>query len=669
MAKHNVKVNVSYNETYLINNICKIMDDDNPNVQDSYGNTCLHIACKTGLKDIVKQLLNHQNIQPNIQNNLYKTPFREAFDNVNIELIKIMMDDPRIDIDVRPIKSQSGYSGVAYTNYELIKLMYHDNRSTFHLQDDIGMTIMHILCMFRQIDIMKLFLDDNRFDINLADSEGRTPLHQAIDQKCYEIVKLLVNDLNINKTITFNGLTPLMRAVLGYNFSSKFDYDLIQFLLENNADPKMCDSYGNTLLHMAFANTNTDLKLIKLLLEIGLDPNAQNNEKQTPMIKFCYDIDNHSVDKLLILMDHPKLDPYIQDDKGNTALHYACYKYNNEIIKLILEYYPLYKLNIKNNNGDTPIKCAINIGNIDAIKLLNLNIDEISKLKDSPYHVPCILNDIDEVKLLLDAGCDPNVQNIDGETPLLYACRFANLDIVKLLLKCEDIKVNLYDYEYKYTPLHEICHILFLNKHYNNNIINDDIICEIIYHLLSHPDIDLNIINCNSDTPFHKLCGQCKCDKCETGCVLDGSVFELFINSSKFDPNVQTKSGNTCLHICANNQRYKVISLLTEHPNINFNVQNSIGNTPFHVLCRLMDFSVLKLPFNSIGLNIKNKSNLTGLDMLCDDNYYDNYDTIKYLLDKFDDLEFSDKLLKGNKKINKMLREYKKKKKLTEEFD
>jgi len=54
--------------------------------------------------------------------------------------------------------------------------------------------------------------------------------------------------------------------------------------------------------------------------------------------------------------------------------------------------------------------------------------------EDTPLHIAAKNGDIDEVRRLLESGANPNVRNLNGETPLLSAVCSLRADILKLLL-------------------------------------------------------------------------------------------------------------------------------------------------------------------------------------------------------------------------------------------
>ena len=53
-----------------------------------------------------------------------------------------------------------------------------------------------------------------------------------------------------------------------------------------------------------------------------------------------------------------------------------------------------------------------------------------------PLHIACITNDVQLLKIVSELGCDPNLVNTDGDTPLHLACKF-ELTRTLLEMKCD----------------------------------------------------------------------------------------------------------------------------------------------------------------------------------------------------------------------------------------
>ena len=70
-----------------------------------------------------------------------------------------------------------------------------------------------------------------------------------------------------------------------------------------------------------------------------------------------------------------------------------------------------------------------------ALKLINLKVDlnELDTLGHTPLHWAVFSGDIDLVKILLEAGANPNILSSDGVTPKWRAKDFGLIEIDELL--------------------------------------------------------------------------------------------------------------------------------------------------------------------------------------------------------------------------------------------
>jgi ankyrin repeat protein len=80
-------------------------------------------------------------------------------------------------------------------------------------------------------------------------------------------------------------------------------------------------------------------------------------------------------------------------------------------------------------------KAALESDYESALKLINLNVDlnELDMNGHTPLHWAVFRGDIDFVKMLLDAGANPNILSFDGVTPKWRARDFGLVEIDKLL--------------------------------------------------------------------------------------------------------------------------------------------------------------------------------------------------------------------------------------------
>lgn len=130
-------------------------------------------------------------------------------------------------------------------------------------------------------------------DVNALDEKGQAPIHLA-NWVSYikEVTALLERGAEINLK-NASGETPLLSLTSISSGASKNDItyfsDMILFLLEHGADPKIVDKQNQTALHHIVAATNlTDIagateRVMQMLLDNGADINAPGQGGFTPL--------------------------------------------------------------------------------------------------------------------------------------------------------------------------------------------------------------------------------------------------------------------------------------------------------------------------------------------------------------------------------------------------
>jgi ankyrin repeat protein len=126
--------------------------------------TPLHIACEDHT-DIVKELLAHPKIDPNLQGKYGRTPLDYACRKRHTHIVKAFLAHPNIDVNIR---------------------------------DKIGQTPLHIACEKGRTEIVKAFLTLPDIDV-IQDVCGRTPLHYACRRGYTEITTMVENFIKRKK--------------------------------------------------------------------------------------------------------------------------------------------------------------------------------------------------------------------------------------------------------------------------------------------------------------------------------------------------------------------------------------------------------------------------------------------------------------------------------------
>ncbi|XP_037727855.1 histone-lysine N-methyltransferase EHMT2 isoform X2 [Drosophila subpulchrella] len=161
-------------------------------------------------------------------------------------------------------------------------------------------TALMCAVMNEKCDMLNLFLQCGA-DVAIKGPDGKTCLHIAAKLGNVEATQLIVESYRASRNITSflsfidaqdeGGWTAMVWAAeLGHT-------DIVSFLLNQEADPNICDNDNNTVLHWSTLH-NDGLDTITVLLQAGADCNVQNVEGDTPLHIAC----RHSVTRMCIAL-------------------------------------------------------------------------------------------------------------------------------------------------------------------------------------------------------------------------------------------------------------------------------------------------------------------------------------------------------------------------------
>ncbi|GAU99720.1 hypothetical protein RvY_10678 [Ramazzottius varieornatus] len=261
--------------------------------------------------------------------------------------------------------------------------------------------------------------------------------------KCEELLQRPEVDVNG----VFSGHTAVQAA------SQNGHVDVLSVLLKVKAEVETEDKDGDRAIH--HAAFNDDGMVVELLAKVGnADLNARNNRKQTALHIAVHKGHTAVVRSLLQCGAHPSL----QDSEGETPLHDAVSKKRDEILSLLLEHNA--DVSLCNNNGFNTLHHAALRGNPSAMKILLSKLNRpwlVDEQKDDGYtalHLAALNNHLEVAELLVkQAHANMNLLNVNKQTPLHLAVERQHAHVVRMLIK-EGCDVNLQDKDGD-TPLHE----------------------------------------------------------------------------------------------------------------------------------------------------------------------------------------------------------------------
>jgi len=185
----------------------------------------------------------------------------------------------------------------------------------------------------------------NGADVDEKDKDGYTGLMEAVMNNCNSVVALLLN-------------TP-------------------------NTDVNLKSDWGSCALHCAVNRQNTEG--LEMLLNVpSIDVNSVDNDGQSAVYRAAA---QNNIKGLQLLLCHPNIDVNIVDIKGMSALHWAGLQANIDGLMLLLSHPSLtaLTLNLKYNNGDTPVMLAVRRNKLEHLALLaadpRVDLDITHKIK------------------------------------------------------------------------------------------------------------------------------------------------------------------------------------------------------------------------------------------------------------------------------------------------
>ncbi len=287
-----------------------------------------------------------------------------------------------------------------YENKALDFLLKHG--ADVNSRDGAGATLTHnVVWRGSSTDLMKIVLKYDP-DLTLTDHAGIPILHYCdqfqIKQGCLKLLQAKGVDLLVKDK---EGKTLVDKSAPDVQDDGTFKF------LVDHIDPTYTDQHGNSLILL----TNGYEKLLKFLVEKGVDLNHQNDEGNTILHKSVYGGDKYIYPAFKKLLKFGA-DPTIKNKKGQTFTEYED-EHGNTIL-MNVTHLPWIKQLIKEFGAD------INKQNSNGSTLLH----KISYKKDTEL-----------LEGALKLGADPNIQNNAGQTSLHLFAKRKNSNAIEILLK------------------------------------------------------------------------------------------------------------------------------------------------------------------------------------------------------------------------------------------
>ncbi|MCL5773105.1 MAG: ankyrin repeat domain-containing protein [Firmicutes bacterium] len=319
------------------------------------------------------------------------------------EMAKLLISSGA-DVNVKDNLGYTPLEEASRWNKEIVELLISKG-ADINAKDKSGWTPLHIAAKCGHKDIAMLLISKGA-NVNAKDDEGYTPLHRAAEWGRKDIAMLLISKgANVNAKDK-SGRTPLHIAANSDYYMSLYiatgKEGVVELLISAGADINVKDKWGNTPLESA---TGWNEEIVELLISKGADVNAKNKSGYTPL---------H-----LAVMPRMPREKIVSDPDAKERPYSIPARL--KVVKLLIS--KGADVNAKNKSGYTPLHLAV----MPQEKKVRFPDDRLRS-----YSIPA---PIEVVELLISKGADVNIRANNGETPMQAALRVGRKDIAELLRK------------------------------------------------------------------------------------------------------------------------------------------------------------------------------------------------------------------------------------------
>ncbi|HJH55246.1 MAG TPA: ankyrin repeat domain-containing protein [Brachyspira hyodysenteriae] len=296
-------------------------------------------ACRYGQMYVIEELIDKVNINVQDEEEGY-TPLMNAIRGREIEAVKILLEH---NADVTKIKDNSGRNAFFWAavldELEMLKLFEKYNPD-YNESDNYD---SNALFFTRKAETVNYLLK-NGADINKKNKSGRTPLIQhSLAYENQDHVKFLLEKGAYINAQDNEGVTTLMFAV------QTDKTKIIDICLSEKADINIKDNEGKTALFHTISSFGI-LENVKSMTDNMFGDYARTDYVKNYMNQKKMEETDTAI-RLIKLLVSNGADINAQDNKGNTLLMYAIALRNEPLINEILKLNP--DVNIKNKEGKT----------------------------------------------------------------------------------------------------------------------------------------------------------------------------------------------------------------------------------------------------------------------------------------------------------------------------
>ena len=305
------------------------------NYRDVLGRTALHYAVWNGYTEMVRELLEFSNVNPNTVDGYGLTPLHLAVQRGHVNVSRLLMQAHNIDLNCRSgVRNVRPQDVLLLSDCDLkMRLLYPVLWDAEPSETGVDVTPVHIAAGGSHFEILSALLNSACINLMAVDCRGFTALHFAVGYGDTRVVKLLIDQPDIDVyRCDFEGRTPLLLSVVQNRL------EILKALLGD----------GTTIGHMPEHSLHLSMRLLTLATQHGSSHRA---------------IAHYLIDCL---------EGSVKDFEGcsdSTLVHWAAKNGSTELIELVLAWKP-EAVNAMNDKKQSPLHLATIHGHAELVRSL-----------------------------------------------------------------------------------------------------------------------------------------------------------------------------------------------------------------------------------------------------------------------------------------------------------
>lgn len=392
---------------------------------------------------------------------------------------------------------------------------------------------------------------------NLVDSRvSKLSLMQLDCQSKNILLVDLLKDHDADTLVSFNSVYLSGKRSLLHLFAPHNDVDYWPLFEKGQKpiDTNIKDSNGCTPLHYACQRSN--IKVIKLLLKHGADPNIVSRYGYTPLMYLCKSGEGNKLKGFNILTKYG----------ANSSLEHGEAKKRQSTILTLLSFH--YGRHEKDSEFSTLLSELLNAG---------YDTNCTNRMGENSLHLACSHDDIKTVDALIEKGCNYALQDKNGKQPIERMINSViKRDLFKRITRMDIDKFQSGGIPFYEKPVLMRFHYMIENESYEGNPEAERLLPVLLKEV--PPDLLFE---------WHSL-GKPKTTLLHVFATYRIVDYDLLFQGAEVNCNVIDEYDRGPLHLACDHGSPDKVRILLKH-GADPNLRNSLGDTPLTSLSRSCD--------------------------------------------------------------------------------